>query len=745
MPKPARDRLARLLAGTQPTRADSAMLRLPGDVLAVEITDLGSIRTPIRAAEARRLIGAARPAHFGRGEETLSDASVRDTWELVPDQVRIGGPRWQAHLDAALEHFRDELGLPAGARLTAELHSMLIYGKGQFFLPHQDSEKHEAMVASLVVMLPTVHTGGELVVDDAGQEQTYRGSRDDLVLVAFYADRRHEVRPVRSGYRITLTFNLLLTSPSATSGAGPVAEAASYLTEHFTTRSFSPYGGRDLGEPTRLAFLLDHEYTQRGLAAGRLKGSDAERAATLRAAAQEAECESVLALAEIKETWDVVSDGGSWRRKWYDEPDHDDEDYELDGLLDDEITLGWWTSPDGSGEETIRLSLDSHEVCTATPTESLTPYETEFEGYMGNYGNTLDRWYRRAAVVVWPKEKSFAARAEAGSGWALRTLLDRIDVGDLDGARADAASLEPYWLHVEAALLAPALRVAAGLRDAATAEVVAAPFRIEMLTADHAPLLAALAREYGDPWLLDLIGRWHSSNRFPGPDRLTWATEALLPLGQALREHDAGPIADGCADGIWRGLSSEIDAWVGLAHPERRRDYLAELAAPLARVLEAASGELGATIAEALRAADDKVVDLLVPVLRAHRSPPAPALVAIAHDCRSRLTRLVDRPERAADDWSIAWTGCGCEVCNRLAEFLGARSRRTDEWPLAKPGRQHVQHQIDAAGLPVQHITRRQGRPYTLLLTKTEDLFRQQDEARRQARTDLAWLASTFE
>lgn len=52
------------------------------------------------------------------------------------------------------------------------------------------------MVATLVVSLPSVHTGGELVVDDGGKQRTFRGSRDDLVLVAFYADRRHEVKPV---------------------------------------------------------------------------------------------------------------------------------------------------------------------------------------------------------------------------------------------------------------------------------------------------------------------------------------------------------------------------------------------------------------------------------------------------------------------------------------------------------------------------------------------------------------------
>ncbi|QHK18927.1 2OG-Fe(II) oxygenase [Pseudarthrobacter psychrotolerans] len=756
MPKPARDRLAQLLAGTEPARADSAMLRLPGNVLTLEVADLGLVQTPIRAAQAKKLIAVARPAVYGRGEQTLSDTSVRDTLEVAPDRVRLGGPSWQTHLDGALEHFREELGLPAGARLTAELHSLLVYGKGQFFLPHQDSEKYEEMVASLVVMLPSVHTGGELVVDDAGSEQVYGGSRNDLVLVAFYADRRHEVRPVRSGYRVTLTFNLLLTSPSETSEAGPVEKASSCLIEHFTTRVFSKYGGRDLGEPTRLAFLLDHEYTQGGLAAGRFKGADAERVATLLAAAQQAGCQNMLALAEIRETWDVLPDEDTWQGGWYDdeaddneadddEPGTDDDAHQLNELIDDEITLSWWTSADGSEAETIRLALDEHEVCMVTPTESITPYETEYEGYMGNYGNTLDRWYRRAAVIVWPQEKAFAVRAEAGSAWGLRSLLDRIDAGKLDGARADAASLKPFWTNIGPEVLTPALRVAAGLDDAVIARVVVAPFRIQMLTADHAPLLAALAQAYGDPWVLDLIGSWQSPNRVAGLDQLTWATETLLPLCQKLRQHEASPIADGCADLVWRWLWNGIDMGMGQKHSERRHTYLAELGEPLSRVLEAASDELGTAIAEALQPLGDNVVELLVPVLRAHRLPPNPALLAIAHDCRDRLTRLVGRPPRAGGDWSITWTGCGCGLCDRLAEFLAARSERTHEWPLATPGRQHIHQQIDASGLPVRHTTRRQGRPYTLLLAKTKDLFHREDEVRWQTLSELAWLATAFE
>nr|WP_240797898.1 2OG-Fe(II) oxygenase [Streptomyces sp. F001] len=76
-----------------------------------------------------------------------------------------------------------------------------MYGKGQFFLPHQDSEKDDAMVGTLVLCLPSAHTGGELVIEHAGQHSTYRASKTELTLIAFYADCRHEVTPVRSGCR----------------------------------------------------------------------------------------------------------------------------------------------------------------------------------------------------------------------------------------------------------------------------------------------------------------------------------------------------------------------------------------------------------------------------------------------------------------------------------------------------------------------------------------------------------------
>jgi hypothetical protein len=542
MAKTARERLARLLRDSEQAVPFSTQLLVPPHVLQLEVSGIGPVSLPVRAPLAKKLIATARPAMFGRGEETLTDTSVRDTWELTPDQVTLGGPGWTALMERALEHFRDELGLPPTSHLRADLHSMLVYGKGQYFLPHQDSEKDDAMVGTLVVSLPSAHTGGELVIDHAGQSNAYRASKEELTFVAFYADCRHQVTPVRSGYRVTLTFNLLAAAQAPVPEEGPATELVHCLTEHFTTPATRRYGSRDLGPPTRLVFLLDYEYTQRGLSWRRLKGADRQRADLLRAAAERAGCEPVLALAEVKETWDALPFGDDpWDHDYYEDDDdraEDPTDFQLNDLIDDEITLGWWTGPDGTGGEPISLHVPDYEVCATTPSVDLTPYQSEYEGYMGNYGNTLDRWYRRAALVVWPRDRAFAARAEAGSQWALHQLRDRIVAGDLDGARAAADSLAPFWKRVgtQAGLLGAALEVAAGLDSAGTAAMLLEPFRIETVPQDHAGGLAAAAGRYGDEWTRSVVDGWFGPEHPYGTELYEFEWRARSDSGLATRE-----------------------------------------------------------------------------------------------------------------------------------------------------------------------------------------------------------------
>ena len=767
MGRTARERLANLLDDAEAPGAFSTQILAPADALQVEVDGVGAVLTPVRAPLAKKLIAVAQPAKFGRGEQTLTDASVRDTWEITPALVTLGGPAWEATLGAVLDHVRDELGLPPTTKLQAELHAMLVYGKGQFFLPHQDSEKDDAMVGTLVVSLPSAHTGGELVVEHGGESVTYRTSKEELSFVAFYADCRHEVKPVKSGYRVTLTLNLLADGEAGAQGAGPVADLAHCLTEHFTTPAVRRYGGADLGPPNRLVYLLDHEYTERGLNWNRLKGVDAERAALLHAAAERAGYQAVLALAEVKETWDAWPSDEDPRDDYdyYDDEDEDDEedydgasrdrgsdhdDYQLNDLIDDEITLGWWTSPDGTGGEPVSLHIPDSEVCATTPSVNLTPYQSEYEGYMGNYGNTLDRWYRRAAVVVWPRDRAFAARAEAGSQWALSELRTRIEAGDREGARAAAESLAPFWKNIasQAGLLDTALHVAAGLDAAGTAAMLLEPFRAETVTPEHAGGLAAAAGQYGEEWTRDVIDGWFGSKHYFEADRHEWV-ERLPELCGALRAAGGPEVARLLAAGARGWMGDQLRLWTTTARTEIREPQLEMLGSPLVRLLEAADDELRDEIVAALRGYGDNVLGCLMPALRSSAAlltatRRAAGLDVVARDCGERLGAIIARPLRDEDDWSIEWTGCGCDLCGALGTFLGSRPRRVFEWPLATDGRRHVHTRIDSAGLPVRHQTRRQGRPYTLVLTKTDELFTREKDARHTAVTDLAWLTSTW-
>ena len=234
MGRTARERLAKLLEDAQASGAFSAQILVPADALQVEVDGVGAVHPPVRAPLAKKLIAVARPAMFGRGEETLTDTRVRDTWEITSDRSR-----WAARPGGDARRRAGSLPRRTGAaahdRLRAELHAMLVYGKGQFFLPHQDSEKDDAMVGTLVVSLPSAHTGGELVIEHGGQSVTYRVPKEELTFVAFYADCRHEVKPVRSGYRVTLTFNLLSGTRLRRAGSRARHRLAHCLTEHFTT------------------------------------------------------------------------------------------------------------------------------------------------------------------------------------------------------------------------------------------------------------------------------------------------------------------------------------------------------------------------------------------------------------------------------------------------------------------------------------------------------------------------------
>jgi hypothetical protein len=783
----ARDILARTLGG-EVKSASSVELTATMDDLSVQVEGIGRLRFPLTPAKVRKLIEFGQPARFGRGAETLTDPDVRDTWEIPKPLVSAV---WnEASLAEILTSVKEELGIPHRAELTADLHSVLVYEPGQFFLPHQDSEKDDSMIGTLVVTLPSSYAGGELIVTRGEESNAYRGSRGALSVVAFYADCRHEVLPVKSGYRITLTYNLLLRGDTSRQegDAGTIAELTSLLREHFTTPAPRYYGGRPTDVPKRLVYLLDHEYTPRALSWGRLKGADADRVSLLRAAASEAGCETVLALADIRtqhgaSAFDPYDYPSRWRQNDYgdDEDDEDAPDSELrnltiHGLIDSEVALTHWTGPGSARLEETSLSVAAGEVCAATPTDVLKPSDSQYEGYMGNYGNTLDRWYHRAAVVVWPKALAFPNRAEPAPVWALQQLTTMASDGDLPAARAAAATLTPSWDNTVCGRRLPAdqggiselfggaLRAGLAVADPATAMMLVRPFCVEDLTIVEVNSLLELITRYGQTWTTELLATWSDPDRrirpYGGWERPQWMADWLPSVCARLdAANGAGTVAaQHLLDQAWQWSQTAIRSALGWERPGHRDQQLIALGEPLAALLSAAAA-IGAastvdTITNSVRKQGDPVVALEMSVLRAAaaRSPSKAArhgnagCVALADDCATRLRSRLDRPFRAHDDWSIELPagGCACELCRALGRFLADPSRRTLDWPLAEQGRTHMQSRTDAAELPVTHEIRRQGRPYTLVLTKTDELFTADLQRLSSATADLKWLTAKW-
>ncbi|EJF57978.1 hypothetical protein DICSQDRAFT_68006 [Dichomitus squalens LYAD-421 SS1] len=160
-----------------------------------------------------KLAQACDAAKFGRGTETVLDETYRKAGKMDAE-------RFVTRLDV------EDIGLLKAVNLgllprrdhklniRAELYKLNVYGEGAFFKPHRDTPRGKKMFGSLVVVFPTAHEGGALVLRHRGDEWTFdsaamlAGRANSLAYVAFFSDVEHEVMPVVSGHRVTLTYNL---------------------------------------------------------------------------------------------------------------------------------------------------------------------------------------------------------------------------------------------------------------------------------------------------------------------------------------------------------------------------------------------------------------------------------------------------------------------------------------------------------------------------------------------------------
>ncbi|KAL1701998.1 hypothetical protein EV121DRAFT_282216 [Schizophyllum commune] len=190
---------------------------------------------------------------------------------------------------------RDELlqeGADSTKQIVCELYKLNVYGKDSFFKSHKDTPRSERLFGSLVIVLPTPHEGGALVLREDGREWTFDYAAEianatKIAYVAFRGNIEHEILTVKSGYRATLTYNLYFDAAKAqsitstTPDSNPIPRSVAFedaqlrnaLRSLLQVPSLLPNGGY-------LAFGLRYKYPcDQGTALQqfllRLKGADA--------------------------------------------------------------------------------------------------------------------------------------------------------------------------------------------------------------------------------------------------------------------------------------------------------------------------------------------------------------------------------------------------------------------------------------------------------------------------------------
>ncbi len=691
----------------------------------IEVEGVGPLAFPVLDHQARELLAAAEPAPYGRGEQTIVDPAVRRAGQIAPERLTIDAEAWQPVLDTITQNIKRALGVPG--EIEAQLYKLLVYGPGDFFAEHRDTEKAPGMFATLVVLLPARWSGGALVIRHGGREATLDiggPSPSTISYAAFYTDCLHELRPIADGHRVALVYNVCRSTKRrlAPPDHEPLVQAVAERLGAWL----------DEGYPTKALFPLEHQYTPAALSFDGLKGRDQAVVQVLHAAAQRVGCATHLA---IVSKYEFGCAAVTWRPGRWSRWGHDDEtEFEAVEPLDWSLSITHWRRPDGAGIDFGELRFEEDELFPSSALEGIEPDEESFHEATGNEGASYERTYRRAVVALWPQSAFAQVWAAAEPGEAVDTLRALTDAGD-PRATDFAAALIARWPPTDnwrggrdAAQFVSAL---AALEDRDIAETFArkrlARFAI---TEDMAPSLATLIATCSADVIRETVIP-AAASRTP-LDGTPWPVALAELLDQRALDDETA-----------RALAAAITAHLPT---ERIRDYSREpnigpsLVTGLVRALVDLD-EPGLTIRALGHIevhADIFDPDAVLVPAALHLADAFDgqkrqhiAFVALVEQCLEHLDARIAEPLDDPETWcQTVDLQCDCRLCIDFAAFLAA-DQQVWKCKVAKAGRRHLYGQVSLHKLDVDARTIRKGSPLTWEATKN----RKSHEARLEQRT----------
>lgn len=746
---------------------------LPMTMPGLDVKGLGPVTLPLNRTQAKKLIQCCRQAPYGQGSDTIVDTDVRRVWELDPQQFQLTGPEWDSMVTAIVEGAQAALGLN-DVKLNIDIYKMLLYEKGSFFLPHRDGEKLDGMVATLVIGLPSKYTGGELIVSHNGTDHKVvmdgAASGHELSYAAFYADCEHEIRPLKSGYRLCLVYNVSLAKSRGKRRGKAISASSNEPRTDSVTELIKRWVEGDGAH--KFAITLQHRYTKGGLKRDALKGTDRNWADVVFAAAEQADCYAYLAQLTrfqngMPSNWYELEQrahghfvSGSWDEE-KDGPYRGKASYE--DIYEESLSLDGWSDCDGKPVRFGQIDLSEKEIIADPPFSKWAPSREEIEGYTGNEGVTAKRWYHRAAIVVWPRDNQYSVLCDAGTAAAiggLEQMTSQLDRGSKSG-RSERLSSCVSFAEAIIDTWKPAARRNSwdsdinGIGD----ESSRAEFP-QILSVIDSPQLGSRyltevlrddAEQQIDKSFVAFIKR-HGWNNFETAllAVITATTDATLSRNTRLVEMIA-TLPDKNADRIAVGqlLSNRLVARLEAVDQGSAKSAIRPWMRPtvdrsklltslvkglvslsadeaLQRLIDHTLGSEQYDLTDCHVAAIGSLESWLTGNLKssdASSSNARSCSTAIENwlkGCRSRLEDLTSSAPEAPTDFRRADTvTCTCGDCAALKAFLVNPTEQVGRFPLAKQRRQHLHQIIQRQNCDTTHTTDRRGSPQTLVCTKT--------------------------
>jgi predicted 2-oxoglutarate/Fe(II)-dependent dioxygenase YbiX len=157
---------------------------------------LGALNIPEMLAECQE-------SAFGRGAETVFDPSIRKSHEILASQLN----KKTVNLLASELRYQT-YALARHLKLQLRPYKLVIYQEGGHFDAHRDTVRGDGHIGTLVLILNSEYTGGELEITHNGHTEVVTGPYS---WVAMYGDCLHKINPLTSGTRVSLIFDIYAT------------------------------------------------------------------------------------------------------------------------------------------------------------------------------------------------------------------------------------------------------------------------------------------------------------------------------------------------------------------------------------------------------------------------------------------------------------------------------------------------------------------------------------------------------